>query len=111
MMIKQQLTLLLLTLVCCTALATNEMPKPQTADENPPATTRAQSVDRYKDPDEIARDKEIKELKCTICQTRCKIVYDTGTSTCKTQKGQAFEGCQKKGDAFAKKCLDQCTDC
>ncbi len=108
---NQRLTLLLFTLICSIASATNEAPTPQTPDNNPPATNSAQSIDRYTDPDEIARDKEIKELKCTICQTRCKIVYDTGTSTCKTRKGQALEGCQKKGDAFAKQCLDQCTDC
>lgn len=109
---KQRLLTLLVCVFCNVVWATDDsstqLPE---AGENSTGPSVDRDVDRYTDPDELARNKEIKELKCAICQTRCKIVYEAGTSTCRKENGNANNGCQQKGDAFAKQCLDQCTEC
>jgi|GEM_PF-2145588 len=73
--------------------------------------TNVQKIDRYKHPEAAAREKEIKDLKCTICQTRCKLVYKAGTSTCQTSNGRVIAGCQEKGENFVNQCLKQCSEC
>ncbi len=109
---NQQLLAFLFGVYCSTVSAIDDTSTQHPATgENSTTPKTTQSMERYTDTDELARKKEIKELKCTICQTRCKIVYDAGTSTCRKKNGETINGCQQKGDTFAKQCLDRCSEC
>ncbi len=102
---------LVMTFVTVCALAVDKPRDASVANNADSLTSATREIDRYKSPEDIAREKEIKDLKCTICQTRCSLVYRAGTSTCKTNNGNIIAGCQEKGDNFNQQCLEQCSDC
>ncbi len=78
--------------------------------ETPTASKQAEpEIDRYTSPQRVAREKEIKELKCKICATRCVIVQQAGQSSCMAVPGA--DNCIKKGEHFIDACLAQCEEC
>lgn len=101
--------LLVQILLLCCLFSVNVNAQDSAAPETVESAPAEPEVDRYTAPDEIARNKEIKDLKCTICTTRCKIVQDAGRSTC--TQGPEAEICNKKADDFGTSCLDQCSEC
>ncbi|MGH8474424.1 MAG: hypothetical protein ACRERV_11465 [Methylococcales bacterium] len=60
-----------------------------------------------------SREKEIRELKCAMCTTRCNIVRDAGLEICSGPEPSAADSelCTRQADQFLQACIGECEHC